>query len=46
MRRTLALLAIEPHGFRMATRWADEYKSIYRLFETNLGGGEAVRTGG
>ncbi len=32
----LAVYPVEPHGFRMATSWADEYKRIFRLFETNL----------
>jgi dipeptidyl aminopeptidase/acylaminoacyl peptidase len=26
----------EPHSFRTATSWADEYRRILRLFETNL----------
>jgi len=32
----LAVYPVEPHGFRMASSWADEYKRIFRLFETNL----------
>jgi dipeptidyl aminopeptidase/acylaminoacyl peptidase len=27
---------VEDHGFVMATSWADEYKRILKLFETNL----------
>ena len=32
----LAVYPVEPHGFRMASSWADEYKRIFRLFETSL----------
>ena len=32
----LAVYPVEPHGFRLATSWADEYKRIFRLFETSL----------
>ena len=32
----LAVYPVEPHGFRMASSWADEYRRIFRLFETNL----------
>jgi len=32
----LAVYPVEPHGFRMAASWADEYKRILRLFELNL----------
>ena len=32
----LALYPVEDHGFVEATSWADEYKRILKLFETNL----------
>ncbi len=32
----LAVYPLEPHGFREATSWADEYKRILKLFEENL----------
>ncbi len=32
----LALYPVEDHGFEEATSWADEYKRILKLFETNL----------
>jgi acetyl esterase/lipase len=32
----LALFPVEDHGFVEPTSWADEYKRIFRLFETNL----------
>ncbi|MEW6736565.1 MAG: prolyl oligopeptidase family serine peptidase [Acidobacteriota bacterium] len=32
----LAVYPIEGHGFTRATSWADEYKRILKLFETNL----------
>ncbi len=32
----LAVYPVEPHGFRLTTSWADEYRRIFRLFETNL----------
>lgn len=32
----LAVFPVEDHGFIEATSWADEYKRILKLFETNL----------
>jgi len=32
----LAVFPVEDHGFREPTSWADEYKRIFKLFETNL----------
>jgi dipeptidyl aminopeptidase/acylaminoacyl peptidase len=32
----LALYPVEDHGFVEPTSWADEYKRILKLFETNL----------
>jgi dipeptidyl aminopeptidase/acylaminoacyl peptidase len=32
----LALYPVENHGFEEETSWADEYKRILKLFETNL----------
>lgn len=32
----LAVYPVEDHGFREPTSWADEYKRILKLFETNL----------
>jgi dipeptidyl aminopeptidase/acylaminoacyl peptidase len=32
----LALFPVENHGFEQETSWADEYKRILKLFETNL----------
>ena len=32
----LALYPVEDHGFVENTSWADEYKRIFKLFETNL----------
>ena len=32
----LAVYPVEDHGFIEATSWADEYKRILRLFDTNL----------
>ncbi len=32
----LAVYPAEDHGFNEATSWADEYKRIFKLFETNL----------
>lgn len=32
----LAAYPVENHGFERATSWADEYKRILKLFETNL----------
>lgn len=34
----LASYPVEDHGFEQPTSWADEYKRIYKLFETNLKG--------
>lgn len=31
-----AIYPIEPHGFQEPTSWTDEYKRIFRLFETHL----------
>ncbi|MBX5494435.1 MAG: prolyl oligopeptidase family serine peptidase, partial [Bryobacteraceae bacterium] len=32
----LAVYPVEDHGFVEPTSWADEYKRILKLFETNL----------
>lgn len=32
----LAVYPVEDHGFQEPASWADEYKRIFRLFETNL----------
>jgi dipeptidyl aminopeptidase/acylaminoacyl peptidase len=32
----LAVFPVEDHGFVEPTSWADEYKRIYKLFETSL----------
>jgi dipeptidyl aminopeptidase/acylaminoacyl peptidase len=32
----LAIYPIEPHGFREASSWLDEYRRILKLFETHL----------
>lgn len=32
----LASYPVEDHGFEQPTSWADEYKRIFKLFETNL----------
>ncbi len=32
----LALFPLEPHGFKEASSWIDEYKRILKLFEDNL----------
>jgi dipeptidyl aminopeptidase/acylaminoacyl peptidase len=32
----LAVYPVEDHGFERATSWADEYKRILKLFESNL----------
>src|ERR1041384_343416 len=32
----LAVFPVEDHGFLEPTSWADEYKRIFKLFETNL----------
>lgn len=31
-----AIFPVEPHGFRQPSSWLDEYRRIYKLFETNL----------
>jgi dipeptidyl aminopeptidase/acylaminoacyl peptidase len=33
---SVAMYPVENHGFVQATSWADEYKRIFGLFETNL----------
>ena len=33
---SVAMYPVEDHGFVKATSWADEYKRIFELFETNL----------
>lgn len=35
---SVAPYPVEDHGFVKASSWADEYKRIFRLFETNLKG--------
>lgn len=32
----MAIYPIEPHGFKEASSWVDEYKRIYKLFQENL----------
>jgi dipeptidyl aminopeptidase/acylaminoacyl peptidase len=32
----LAVYPVENHGFIQPSSWADEYKRILKLFETNL----------
>ena len=32
----IAPYPVEDHGFEQPTSWADEYKRIFKLFETNL----------
>ena len=32
----LAVYPVEDHGFVQPASWTDEYKRIFRLFETNL----------
>ena len=32
----IALYPIEPHGFREPSSWLDEYRRIFKLFETHL----------
>jgi dipeptidyl aminopeptidase/acylaminoacyl peptidase len=32
----LAVYPVEDHGFKEPSSWTDEYKRIYKLFETNL----------
>ena len=31
-----AIYPVEPHGFKQPSSWLDEYRRIYKLFETNL----------
>lgn len=31
-----AIYPVEPHGFRQPSSWLDEYRRIYKLFESNL----------
>ncbi|MEM7245844.1 MAG: prolyl oligopeptidase family serine peptidase [Acidobacteriota bacterium] len=31
-----AIYPVEPHGFRQPTSWLDEYRRIYKLFETHV----------
>jgi dipeptidyl aminopeptidase/acylaminoacyl peptidase len=38
----LAVYPVEDHGFLEPTSWADEYKRIFKLFETNLKKGLAL----
>lgn len=38
----LAAFPVEDHGFVQPTSWADEYKRILKLFETNLKSGATV----
>lgn len=38
----LAVYPVEDHGFVEPTSWADEYKRIFKLFETNLKKGMAA----
>jgi dipeptidyl aminopeptidase/acylaminoacyl peptidase len=33
----LAVYPVEDHGFREPSSWADEYKRILKLFDTNIG---------
>jgi dipeptidyl aminopeptidase/acylaminoacyl peptidase len=32
----VALYPVEDHSFQEPTSWSDEYKRIFKLFETNL----------
>lgn len=32
----MAIFPVEPHGFKTASSWTDEYTRIYKLFETHL----------
>ena len=40
----LAVYPVEPHGFTEESSWADEYKRILKLFETNLRGRNGAAT--
>ena len=42
----LAVYPVEDHAFTAETSWADEYKRILKLFETNLRSGDAGTAGG
>jgi dipeptidyl aminopeptidase/acylaminoacyl peptidase len=42
----LALYPVEDHAFERAASWADEYKRILKLFETNLRGRTGAMSGG
>ena len=33
---SIAPYPVENHGFQQPSSWADEYKRIFQLFETNL----------
>lgn len=33
----MAVYPVEPHGFRVTSSWVDEYRRIFRLFETTIG---------
>ena len=39
----LAVYPVEDHGFVESTSWADEYRRIFKLFETNLKDNHAKR---
>ncbi|MCP3957022.1 MAG: prolyl oligopeptidase family serine peptidase, partial [bacterium] len=32
----VAIYPVEPHGFRRPSSWLDEYRRIFKLFETHL----------
>ena len=32
----VAIYPVEPHGFRQPSSWLDEYRRIFKLFETHL----------
>ncbi len=34
----LAVFPLEPHGFKEASSWTDEYRRIFELFEEEIGG--------
>jgi len=36
----VAMYPVEPHSFREASSWLDEYRRILKLFERYLGGGQ------
>jgi len=36
----VALYPMEDHGFKEPSSWRDEYRRIFRLFESNLRGGK------